>query len=83
MKQKEEEKLDHYSDLKYQILKMWKDEVKKIAIIPVVIDVLGVVSKRFKNYIAALEFDPGVQPLQKACLIGTARIVRKVLDIRE
>ena len=63
VKQTEEEKLHHYSDLKYQILKMLKDEVKKVALIPVV----GVVSKRF--YIAALDFDPGVQPLQKACLI--------------
>ena len=80
VKQKEEEKLDHYNELKkYQILKMWK----KVAIIPVVIGALGVVSKRFNSYIAALDFDPGVQPLQKACLIGTARIVRKVLDIRE
>ena len=83
VKQKEEEKLDHYNELKYQILKMWKDEVKKVAMIPVVIGALGVVSKRFKNYIAALEVDPEVQPLQKACLIGTASIVGKVLDIRE
>ena len=51
-------------------------------IIPVVIGALGIVSKKFKNYIAALDFEPGIQPLQKACLIGTARIVRKVLDIR-
>ena len=51
--------------------------------IPFVIGAFGVVSKRFKSYIASLDFDPGVQPLQKACLIGTARILRKVLDIRE
>ena len=56
VKQKEEEKLDHYNELKYQILKMWKDEVKKVAIIPYVIGALGVVSKRFKSYIAALGF---------------------------
>ena len=83
VKQKEEEKLDHYNELKYQTLKIWKDEVKKVAIIPVVIGALGVVSKRFKSYIAALDFDPGVQPLQKACRKCTARIVRKVLDTRE
>ena len=83
VKQKEEEKLEHYNDLKYQILKMRKDEVKRVAIIPVVIGALGVVSKNFKNYIAALDFEPGVQPLQKTCIIGTARIVRKVLDIRD
>ena len=40
VKQKEEEKLDHYNELKYQILKMWKDDVKKVAIIPVVIGAL-------------------------------------------
>ena len=83
VKQKEEEKLEHYNDLKYQILIMWKDEVKKVVILPVVIRVLGVVSKNFKNYIAALDFEPGIQPLQKACLLGTAKIVRKVLDIRD
>ena len=70
MKQEGKEKLDHYSDLEYKILKMWKDEVKTVAIISIVLGALGVVSKRFKSYIAALDFDPGVQPLQKACLIG-------------
>ena len=62
---------------------MWKDELKKVTIIPVVIGALGIVSKKFKNYIAALDFEPGIQPSQKACLIGTARMVRKILDIRD
>ena len=75
VKQKEEEKLDHYNELKYKTLRMWKDEVLKVATTPVVIGALGVVSKRFKSYIAALDFDPGVQLLEKAWLIGTARIV--------
>ena len=60
-----------------------KDEVEKVAIIPIVIGTLGVVSKRFKHCIVALELDPEVQPVQKVCLFGTARIVRKVLNIRE
>ena len=83
MKQKEEEKLEHYNDLNYQILKMGKDEVKRVLIIPMFIGAFGVVSKNFKNYTATLDFEPGIQQLQKACIIGTFRIVRKVLDIRD
>ena len=83
VEQSEEEKVDHYNDLKYQVLKTWKDEIKKVAIIPVVIRAFGVVSKNCKNYISALDFERGIQPLQKGCLIDTARIVRKVLDIRD
>lgn len=35
----------------------------------------------FKNYIAAFDFEPEILPLQKTCIIGMARIVRKILDI--
>ena len=34
------------------------------------------------KYLEKINFKPGLDPLQKACLLGTARIIRKVLDYR-
>ena len=44
---KREKKYD--TDLKYEILKCWKWEVKKVLIIPIVIGALGLVTKNVKS----------------------------------
>ena len=77
---KEKEKLDAYSDLKYEILKCWKKDINTVVIIPVVVGALGMVTNKLKRYLEKIKFNPGIEPLQKACLLGTARILRKVLD---
>ena len=41
---KEKEKMEVYTDLKYEILKCWRNEVKTVIIIPVVIGALGIVT---------------------------------------
>ena len=78
--ERKRENVEYYTDLKYEILKCWKWEVKKVLIIPIVIGALGLVTKNLKSNIEIINFKNGIEPLQKACLLGTARILRKVLD---
>ena len=77
---KEREKVEYYTDLKYEILKCWKGEVKKVLIIPIIIGALGLMTKNVKSNLEIINFKNGIEPLQKACMFGTARILRKVLD---
>ena len=80
VEKKEKEKFEHYTDLKYELLKVWNMEVTKVYIIPIVIGALGTVTKNAAKYLEEIDFKSGLDPLQKACLLGTARIIRKVLD---
>ena len=57
-----------------------KGEVKRVLVIPIVIGALGLMTKNLKSNIEIINFKNGIEPLQKACLLGTARILRKVLD---
>ena len=43
--EKEDEKVEKYQDLKYEIKKIWK--CKKVTIVPIVIRALGTLSKNF------------------------------------
>ena len=57
---------------------MWN--IRSIKIIPVVVRELGSTSKKLKKYIEELGVVISIALLQKAALLGTARILRKVLD---
>ena len=70
----------NYSELKYEIAKIWK--MRKVEVIPVVIGALGTVTKHFEKWIEKLDLDLTIEALQKPRLFGTARIIRKVLDIK-
>ena len=59
---------------------MWR--MKDVEVIPVVIGALGRVTKRFEKWIQKLDLEITVEMLQKPCLLGTARIIRKVLDMK-
>ena len=80
IEKKEEGKCKNYSELKYKIAKIWK--MIKIEVIPVVIGALGTVTKHFEKWIEKLDLDLTIEALQKPCLLGTAKIIRKVLDIK-
>ena len=80
VEKKEKEKFEHNTDLKYELLKVWNREITKVYIIPIVIGALGIVAKNVAKYLEKIDFKPGLDPLQKACFLGTARIMRKVLD---
>ena len=78
IKSKEAEKKEKYDDLKREVKKIWK--MKKVSVIPVVIGALGTIGKNFDMWIRTLGLEKKKGLMQKACLLGTAKILRKVLD---
>ena len=48
----------------------------------VVIGALGTVTNHFEKWIEELDLDLTIEVSQKPCLNGTARIKRKVLDMK-
>ena len=59
---------------------MWN--IRSIKVIPVVVGALGSTSKKLKKCIEELGVAISTALLQKAGLLWTARILRKVLDCR-
>ena len=51
----------------------------KIRVIPVVIGATGTVSESFRKYVSIMPGAHAVRELQKAAILGTAHILRKVL----
>ena len=54
--------------------------LKKIDVIPVVLEALWSVTKNFKKYVDKIGLKMGLHTAQKATLLGTARITKKVLE---
>ena len=75
---KASEKIEKYQDLKRELQRIWK--CQEIIIVPVIIGDLGTADKQFDNWMKKLDISTNFKTLQKACLLGTARILRKVLD---
>ena len=78
----EVEKKDAYCDLKYEIFKVYKVEVNKVLVIPILFGAFGSVTKRLKVYLEQLKCEIQMEFMQRTCLLGTARILRKVLDTK-
>ena len=77
--EKEREKVEKYQDLKREIGRLWK--LKMVEVVPVVIGALGSVTKGFDRWFGKLGKPFNVGVTQKAALLGTARISRKVLEM--
>ena len=75
---KEEEKLSNYDELKYEFAQIWN--MKKVTIEPIVIGALGTVTERIDSCIEQIGMDCPLALLQKGCLLGSARIIRKVMN---
>ena len=56
--------------------------MRRAEVISVVIRALGTVTKHFKKWIEKLALNLTTEALQKPCLLGTARIIQKVLDMK-
>ena len=50
-------------------------------IIPLAADSLGVIPKQFRNRLNQIVITAGTAQVQKTVLLGTARILRKILEI--
>ena len=75
---KEQEKTKKYSLLKDKISRSW--QMKKAVVIPIVVGALGTITTTFEKYIERLEIEIRLEHVQKSALLGTARIIRKVLS---
>ena len=76
--EKEKGKVEKYQDLRREIKRLWK--LKKVEVVPVAIGALGSVTKGFEKWVAKLGIHCNLGVLQKTALLGTARILRKVLE---
>ena len=79
VEEKEKEKVEKYQDLKRGIRRLWK--LRNVEIVPVVIGALGSVSTEFDRWMGKLGITFNVGVMQKTALLGTARILRKVLEM--
>ena len=76
---KEDQKREKYEDLAFEIKRLW--DLRSVIVIPIVIGALGCLSQKHLSYLATLGVGVSFETLQKAALLGTARILRKVLDV--
>ena len=60
-------------------MKLWN--LRRVEVIPVVVGALGSVSKKIGQYMEQIGIDIKTGLLQKTALLGTGRILRKVLEI--
>ena len=78
IEEKEKDKIEKYQDLGRELQKIWNVKVK---IIPLVVGSLGVIPKQFGNRLKQIGIAVGATQVQKTVVLGTARILRKVLEI--
>ena len=78
IEEKEKDKIEKYQDLGRELQKIWNVKVK---IIPLVVESLGATPKQFGNRLKQIGMTVGTAEVQKIVLLGTARILRKVLEI--
>ena len=78
IEENEKDKIEKYQDLGRELQKIWNVKVK---IIPLVVGSLGAIPKQFGNRLKQIGITTGTAQVQKTVLLGTARILRKVLEI--
>ena len=79
VKEKELEKIEKYQLLKDEVAKVW--HMRKVIVVPVVIGALGAVSVNFTEYMKRIGVKVRLEVIQKTALLGTAKILRKVLSL--
>ena len=77
--EKEIKKIEKYQNLKRELKRLWS--LKKVEVVPVIVGALGCISKGFSGWMDTLGIKLNVGMVQKSVLLGTARILRKVLDM--
>ena len=77
VERKEDEKVEKYRDLCRELGKLLK---VRCSVVPIVVGARETVPKRLPSYLALLDIDLSLELLQKSAILGTARILRKVLE---
>ena len=76
--EEEKDKIEKYQELGRELQQILNGKVK---IIPLVVGSLGAMPKQFGNRLKEIGVTARTAQVQKTVLHGTARILRKVLDI--
>ena len=80
VKLKESEKKDKYLDLARELKIKTKNAGKKVTVIPIVIGVLGTVTKGLVQGLENVEIRGQAETIQTIELLRSARILRRVLE---
>ena len=75
----EYEKIGMYQDLTFEIKR--ENNIAKVDVIPVVIGALGSYSKNVKTWIEKLKIPNILDSAQLSAILGTAHVLRKVLNL--
>ena len=78
IEKKEKDKIEKYQDLRRELQKIWNYKVK---IIPLAADSSVAIPKPFGNRLNQIGNTAGTAQVQKTVLLGTGRILRKILEI--
>ena len=78
IEKKEKDKIERYQVLGRELQKTWNVKVK---IKPLVVGSLGAIPKQFGNRLKQIGITAGTAQVQKTVVLGTARILRKVLEV--
>ena len=78
IEEKEKDKIQKCQDLRRELQKIWNFKVK---IIQLVVGSLGAIPKQFGDRPKQIGITVGTAQVQKTALLGTARILRKILEI--
>ena len=76
---KNEEKINKYLDLAIDIKELWK--MKSVKVVLVVIGALVAIPKRLEGYLKNINAGIELTALQRTVLLGSARILRRVLEV--
>ena len=77
MREKEDERVEKYQDLAREVRKMWGVRTK---VIPVVVGALASIPLRWNDNLRAIEVGIPAGLIQRCTLLGSARILRKMLE---
>ena len=78
VKEKEAEKVEKYQNLARELRRMWGVKTK---VVPIVLGALGTVPLRLKGNLKDIGVDTSINLIQKSALLGSARILKKGLEM--
>ena len=69
--------VEKYQDLRREVARLWNVKAK---VIPIVVGALDAVTPNLSKHLEAIGVITRIELLQKAALLGTARLLRRVLE---